>query len=105
MVLEMGGWWAYSYCFVGLCLKDLFNIAHRILVQLPSSTFFSIRLVNVHVIHPYSNIDTTPAWKKLCFILLDRSDFHMTDNLSIAVYAFASHVVMSFSIDETLLPR
>ena len=28
----------------------------------------------------------------------------MTDSLSIAVYAFASHVLMSFSIDKTLLP-
>ena len=29
----------------------------------------------------------------------------MTDSLSIAVHAFASRVLMSFSVDETLLPR
>ena len=29
----------------------------------------------------------------------------MTDTLSLAVQAFASHVLMSVSIDETLLPR
>ena len=29
----------------------------------------------------------------------------MTDNLSIAVHAFASRVLMSFSVDEMLLPR
>ena len=29
----------------------------------------------------------------------------MTNSLSIAVYAFISHVSMSFSVDETLLPR
>ena len=29
----------------------------------------------------------------------------MTDSLSIAVYAFASRVLTSFSVDETLLPR
>ena len=29
----------------------------------------------------------------------------MTDSLSIAVHAFANHVLMSFSVDETLLPR
>ena len=29
----------------------------------------------------------------------------MTDSLSIAVYALASRVSMSFSVDETLLPR
>ena len=29
----------------------------------------------------------------------------MIDSLSIAVYAFVSRVSMSFSVDETLLPR
>ena len=44
--------------------------------------------------------------KKLRFILSDRSDFHMTDNLSKAVHhAFASCELMSFSVDEKLLPR
>ena len=54
---------------------------------------------------PYSSIDTTAAWKKLHFILSVRSDLHMTDNLSIVVHAFASRVFMSFSVDEILLPR
>ena len=36
--------------------------------KLPSS-FFSNRLVSIQVVHPYSSIDTTAAWKKLCFIL------------------------------------
>ena len=67
--------------------------------------FFSIRLVSVHVVHPYSSINTTAAWKKLRFILAVRSDFHMTDSLLIAVHAFVSRVSMSFSVDETLLPR
>ena len=30
--------------------------------------FFSSRLVSVQVVHPYSSIDTTAAWKKLRFI-------------------------------------
>ena len=55
--------------------------------------------------HPYSSIDTTAAWKKLRFILSIRSDLHMTDNLSIAVHAFASRMLMSISVDETLLSR
>ena len=63
------------------------------------------RLVSVHVVHPYSSIDTTAAWKKLRFILSVKSDFHMIDRLSLAVHAFASHVSMSVSVDETLLPR
>ena len=32
IVFVMGGRWPYSYCFVGCCLQDLFNIARRILV-------------------------------------------------------------------------
>ena len=104
IIIVMGGRWPYSCSFVKCCLQDLFSIARSnsciIAVKL-----FSIRLVSVHVVHPYSSIDTTVASKKLRFILLVRSDFHMTDSLSIAVHAFASHVLMSFSVDETLLPR
>ena len=96
IVFVMGGWWLYSCCFVGCCLQDLFNIAHSILVKLPSS-FFSVRLVSIYVVHPYSSIEMTTAWKKLCFILSVRSDFHMTDSLSIAVHAFISRVLMYFS--------
>ena len=32
IVFVMGGRWPYSWCFVGCCLQDLFNIAHSILV-------------------------------------------------------------------------
>ena len=95
MVLEMGGKWLYSCCFVRCCFQDLFNIAFSILVQFLSN-FFSIHWVSVHIVE-YSRIDTTAAWKKLHFILSDKFDFHMIDNLSIAVYAFASHILMSFS--------
>ena len=102
IVFVMGGSWPYSWCFVGCCRQDLFNIALNVLVQLPSS-FFSSRFVSVQVVHPYSNINTTAAWKKLRFILSVRLDFHMIDSLSIAVHAFVSRV--SFSVDETLLPR
>ena len=62
-------------------------------------------LVSIHVVHSYSSINMTAAWKKLCFVLSVRSDFHMTDSLSIAVHAFASCVLMSILVDETLLPR
>ena len=105
MVFEIGGRWSYSCYFVGCYRPVLFSTARSILEQLPSS-FFSIRLVSIHVVHPYSSIDTTAAWKKeLCFILSDRSDFHITDSLLIIPHAFASHVLMSFSADETLLLR
>ena len=78
-------------------------MACNILVQLPSS-FFSMRLVSVQVVLAYSRMDTNTAGKN-CFILSDRSDFHMTDSLSIAVHAFASRVLMTLSVDEMLLPR
>ncbi len=67
-------------------------------------TGISSCFVSVHVVHLYSSIDTTAAWKKLCFILSVRSDFYMIDSLLIAVHVFVSHVSMSFSVDETLLP-
>ena len=49
----MGGRWLYTYFFVGCCLHDLFSIAHSILF---------ICLVSIHVVNPYSSIDTTAAW-------------------------------------------
>ena len=104
MVLEMGGRWPYSCPFVGCCFKNLFSIPHSILVQFLFSIFF-IRLVSIHIVHLYSRMDMSAAWKKLHFILSDNSDFPMIDNLSIAVHTFTSHILMSFSVDEMLLPR
>ena len=96
--ITYSGRWPYSCCFVGCCPHDLLHITYSILVQLPSS-FFSIRLVSVHVVHPYTSIGTTAAWKKLL------TYFNMTDSLSIAIHVFASRALKSFSVDETLLPR
>ena len=56
-------------------------------MQFPSS--FS-STANIHVVHPYSRI----KWKKLHFILKDKFEFHMIDNLLIAVHAFASCILM-----------
>ena len=42
------------------------------------------------MVHLYSSIDTTAAWKKMHFISSDRSAFLITVNLSIAVHTFAS---------------
>ena len=49
-------------------------------------------------------MDATTAWNKSCFILPDRSDFHMIDNLPIAFHVFARHMLPSLSVDEILLP-
>ena len=94
IVFVIGGRWLYSWCLVGCCRQDLFKIARSILVLLASS-FFSSRFVCVHVVHPYSSIDVTAAWKKLRFILSVRSDFHIIDSLLIAVHAFVNLVSMS----------
>ena len=37
-------------------------------------------------------------------ILSDRSDFYITDNLSMAVHAFAMGTLTSLSVDEIMLP-
>ena len=68
IVFVTDGRWPYSFCFVGCCLQDLFNIARSILVWFPPSFLF-IRFVSVHVVHPYCSIDTLTARKKLHFIL------------------------------------
>ena len=39
------------------------------------------------------------------FILSGKFDLHVIDNLSIAVHAFTSRILMSFSIDDTLFPK
>ena len=104
IVLEIGSRWPYNYCFVGCCFQNLLNTAHKILVQLPSS-FFSIRFVSVYVVHAWSRIYTTVAWKESRSILSDRLDLHMIDNLSIVVHAFAWCILMSVSVDETQLLR
>ena len=41
------------------------------------------------MVDPQSSTDTTSAWKKSCFILSERSDFYMIDDLSIAVHIIA----------------
>ena len=62
----------------------LWGVAARTCSILLSTFLCNCRLasssVSVQVVHPYSSIDTTAAWKKLRFILSVRSDFHMIDS-------------------------
>ena len=67
------------------------------------SSFFSMRFVSVHEVHPYSSNDTDTASKKSHFILSERSDFLMVDNLSKAVHTSAWRMLTSLLVDETLL--
>ena len=93
-VFKMGGRCPYSCCFVECYLQDLFNTARSILVQLPSGFLF-LHQVGVHMMHPYSSMDTTSTWKKLHFILYD---FYINDNLLMIIHAFVSHVLISLYI-------
>ena len=102
MALKMGGKWPYNCCFVGSCFEDLFSIACSILMQFLSS-FFHIRFVSINVLHLCNSTDTSSACEKSCFILLDKSDFHMVDSLSIAILAFVRCILTSLSVDEMLL--
>ena len=95
MVFEMGGKWLYSCCFVGFYFLDLFKTAWTIL---------SLHFVSIYVVYPYRSIDTGTVWKNSHFILSDRSDFHMINNVLITVHTFTRHMLTSFSVDEMLLP-
>ena len=66
MVFEMGVRILYSCCFVGCCLQYSFNGALGILGQLQSS-FLSIRLVSIYVVHPFSSTDMSATWKNCTF--------------------------------------
>ena len=67
-------------------------------VTLFLSSFFSTCFVNIYVVHLYNSIDTVTAWKKSCFILSEKSDFHV-DNLLIAVHAFISKVKLATLVE------
>ena len=45
-------------------------------------------MYSVHVVHPYSSMDTATGEKKSRLILSERPGLHMIDNLSGAFYAF-----------------
>ena len=67
--------------------------------------FFSICFISIHVVYPYSSVDTATAWKKSHFILSDQSDFYMINNMSIAFLPFSRHILTSLLVDEMLLLR
>ena len=96
---KMGGKWLYSLCFVGSCFPDFCKTTRNILAEL-LSRFFSMFFVIILVVNFYRNTNTVTCKKKFRFILSQRSDFLMIDNLSIAVHAFTRRMLTSFSLDE-----
>ena len=98
----MVGKWLYSSWFMKCCFQDLFKTACSIRVYFPCR-FFPMYFVRVKVVHPYNSIDTATVWKKSRFILLDKSDFYIIYNLSIACNTFARIILTSLSVEEILL--
>ena len=86
----------------------LLNIISRTLVEGPLTPLprFNRCFLKAQPIGQYnSSKDTTTVWKKFSFILSQRSDLHMIDNMSIWFLAFAERMSTSFSVNEILLPR
>ena len=96
--------WMYSCGFVRCSSQNLLKTVRNILVLSPSC-FFSRHFIKVPVVHSYNSTNIDSTFKKSCFILSERSGFHMTGNLLIEVYAFHMHVLTMLSVDEILLPR
>ena len=104
IVLVIGSRWSYSCCFVGVASRICSTQLTAFLCNCHQTFSPYVLLASMWCIH--IAVSTRPLLeKKLCIILSVRSDFHMTDSISIAVHAFASHMLMLFSVDETLLPR
>ena len=98
------GWWVAVEQLCGVLPPGLDQYCSQHSYVVAVKLFFSTSFVSVHVVHPYCSIDTTASLKKLHFISSVRSDFNMTDRLSIASHAFASRESMSVWVDGTLLP-
>ena len=57
------------------------------------------------MVQPNNSTDTATAEKISRFISSGRLDFHIVDNLSIAVHAFPMRMLTSLSVDEISLAR
>ena len=65
-----------------------------------------MHFISVDGVHPYNNsMEASTAWKKSRFILSDRSDFHMINNLSIAEHIFARCILKRKSITPNRIAR
>ena len=93
-----------SSLFVGCDSHDLFRAALSILVQFPSRRF-SMALVIVQVVDPYTNTDSTVALKKFLFNLSFKFDFQILFIAFSADQLFANLISRSFSVDDIQLPR
>ena len=97
---KLDGLWPYScslWVVDSRICKD-----QRITSSCIPNKLFSMPFVSVQVVQLYSSTDIATALKKTCFILSERSDFPIINNLS---SAFHVRMLTSLSEDEILLPR
>ena len=83
MIFEIGGRWPYICCFVECCAQYLCSSRLAFSLYALSASMWCI--FRVEWIQPLLG-------RNYLFILSDKSDFHMIDNLSIAIYAFARRI-------------
>ena len=92
MVCEMGVKWPYNYAACKICSKQhAASLCNSHLAFSPSILL---------VVQPYSSTDTLTAWKNSCFILSERLDFYIIDNLSIT---FLALIMQMLTWDGTIL--
>ena len=103
LVCKMEGRWLYNDSFVRRCIKYLLKTASSILVEFQFS-FFSKRFVRGQLVHPYIT-DTVTACKNSHFILLERLNLYLIDNLSVVVQTFSMRMLTSLSVHAIFLPR
>ena len=87
MVCEMRGKWLHSCYFVGLA----FMICSKKYCVFPHLTFSPYVSLAFKWCIYIVVILTQPQLGRSFVLIYQRSDFHMTDNLSIAVHAFPRH--------------
>ena len=87
-------WSAFSQICSGQHESSLHNFFHF---------FFSKYFIKFYEMQPFCCSDTATDWKNICFILSERSDFYLIDNLSLIAHAVPLGILASFSVDEILL--
>ena len=66
--------------------------------------FFSKYFFKIQVVQLFNSTDMAIAWKNSHLILSETSDFHIVDNMSVAIHALSMCMLTLFSVDKILLP-
>ena len=101
MVLEMGSGRTADVLFLFFFVASKNCSIQRVAFLYNSHQAF----LNAQIMHPFSNTDTAILMNKSSLILSGRSDFHMIDNLPIAIHHIVMRMFTSLSVDEILLSK